>query len=163
MDTLTLFAFLIIIGSVISVLIVGIIKKNSNVATKDISRKARELAHVIEFGQAAALFCSAFDLEMKALKDFLVNIPETTEDVISLLRNARDEHHNSYILFRPYINDSVKPGFDKAWKRYRCPQGGDPEQEPEPFLEYKIGGLQPIDSVNLAIKNIESLLKFTES
>jgi hypothetical protein len=164
MDTLTLGAFLVIVGSIIGILIVvSITKKNPDIGEIDISRKANELAKVIEFNDAAALFRSAFEIEIQELRDFLDDSPINGENVISLLNGARDGHRSAYLIFRPYMSDSLKPGFDRAWKEYCYPLGGNPEEGSEPFLEYMDKGLQPIDSVKLAIENMEKLLKFAET
>lgn len=163
MQTAIIITFLIILGSMLGVLIIGSkIKKKPEISMPDISRRPMVLTEPKNHQEAASLFRSSFQLEIDALGDFLVNVPETAGVVVAMLGNARYSHHRAYTIFRPYVNDSMKPGFDRAWKEYCCPQGGDPEEESEPFLEYN-EGLHPTVSVMLAIKNMKKLLKFTES
>jgi hypothetical protein len=164
MDTAILLALLIVLGSVLSVLIIGSkIKKKTDVSIPDISRRALELLEVKNYEQAASLFRSAFEFEMATLRGFLIHVPETAGVVVAILGNARNSHHRAYSLFRSFVSDSIKPHLDQAWKKYCYPQGGSPEKGSQPFFGYKNESLQPIDSVKLAIENIEKLMKFAES
>jgi hypothetical protein len=163
MQTAIIIAFLIILGSVLGVLIIGSkIKKKPEISMPVIFRRPMERIEATDHQEAASLFRSAFQFEMAMLRDFLINVPETAGVVVAMLGNARYLHNSAYTLFRPFVSDSVKPGFDRAWKEYCYPLGGGLEEESEPFLEYKTGGIQPIISVMLVIKNMKKLLRFAE-
>ncbi len=163
MYTATLIALLIVLGSILGVRIIGSkIKKKTDVSIPDISRRTLKLLKVKGYQEAASLFRSAFEFELETLREFLVNVPETAGVVVAILGNAWNSQLRAYKFFRSFISDSLKPRFDRAWKEYCYPRGGDPEDESQPFFEYKNGSLQPIDSVKLAIENIEKLLSFAE-
>jgi hypothetical protein len=125
-------------------------------------RNALEIQKVTEFNKAAALFRTTFTDELRELKRLIEYDKVISEDkVLQMLNSCRTKFDNACINFRPYIIQSQKVRFDNAWREYCHPQGGDPKQMPDPYLEYFID--IPIhDSITLIIEKIEKLLWFAE-
>jgi hypothetical protein len=114
-----------------------------------------------EFYKAAAAFRAAFTDEYRALKTIVR--PEDVENtfVQSTLANAAAKHENACILFRPYLSDKKKQEFDRAWKNYLIPEGGDLAELPSPFIDYYSESRDDAH-IRLALDRLDKLMEFAK-
>lgn len=113
-----------------------------------------------EFYKAAA-FRMAFAEEYRALK--AVVRPEGMEDtfVQDTLANAMAKHENACVLFRPYLSDKKKHEFDRAWKDYLVPEGGEVAELPSPFINYYSESRHEV-CIGLALEKLDKLMEFAK-
>ena len=114
-----------------------------------------------EFFKAAAGFRAAFAEEYRTLKG--VVRPEDVEDtfVQTTLANVLALHEKACVLFRPYLSHKKKEQFDRAWKDYLCPEGGDLAELPSPFIDYYRESRHDL-SIQLALEKLDGLMEFAK-
>ena len=111
-----------------------------------------------EFNRAAAIFRSAFIEEQRLLD------PHSTADRVGkstydILESAINRHEIAMIRFRPYLRDSERIAFARAWEAY-CYH----EQTDRPFLEqyFDKNLKEKEEKRKLALERIEKLLEFAK-
>jgi hypothetical protein len=114
-----------------------------------------------EFYKAAAAFRAAFADEYRTLK--AVVRPEEVEDtfVQNTLVNAQAKHENAFVLFRPYLSKKKKQEFDRAWKDYLIPEGGEVAELPSPFIDYYSESRHEV-CIGLALEKLDKLMEFAK-
>lgn len=115
---------------------------------------------------AAAAFRAAFTPVLATLQSPRNGVGATR----ALLSAAFQGHHEAVLVFRPYVGQLNRRGFDKAWGQYRCDQSKDfkelgfPDPEQLAHLcEYIAIGAEEESTVrSLALQRIEHLVSFAK-
>jgi len=114
-----------------------------------------------EFYKAAATFRLAFTDEIRILRNTFH--PENMDNsfVLDTLREALAKHENACIAFRPYLSVRERRKSDDAWKDYRCPEGGNPADDPSPLIDY-YGDARLDLSIRMALEKMDNLMRFAK-
>ena len=114
-----------------------------------------------EFYKAAAAFRAAFSDEYRTLKA-VARLGDIDDDfVVTTLSDAVAKHEKVCVLFRPYLSGKKTRDFDKAWKDYLVPEGGEIAEIPSPFIDY-YRETNHESCIILAMEKIESLMEFAK-